>query len=148
MKKGRLIIIILILIIGISGYFSYQYLKNYREKQRELQELQQTKDFIDKVDELYNKFNIIKERAGVTMRVSVSPVVGEMQNVLLELNEIKVPENCIECYTNLKKYFETTIDSFIEFMAMYDSASYSLSQQALIYENQFNKCRDELSTKH
>lgn len=141
MNKILLIILILILIFSILIYLSYQYYKYYNQKKL-------IKDFINNTDDLYNKFNLIERRASTTMRVSLSPVVGEMQNVLMDLDKINCPDYCLDCFSNLKKYFELVIEGYLQFMSMNEKFSRNLLEQSIIYKTKYLTSREELIKKY
>ncbi len=75
------------------------------------------KELTEQVEPLIDRFDDANERAGSTSRISLSPVIGEMQEVRRDFKDLEVDSCAEQAKEVMVDYMDKTIDAYIAFLA-------------------------------
>lgn len=75
------------------------------------------KKYIDSIDDVSRRFDDALQLALSTSRISLSPVVADLQTIRRDAEDLEVPECAIDAKGWLILYIDTTIEAFLNFMA-------------------------------
>lgn len=80
----------------------------------------QTQNYLDEIEPLIDEFLDTAELADSTPRIALSPVVGDMQRIAREIEDLSAPDCAVDASVRLISGINLVIDGYIGFMSQED----------------------------
>lgn len=102
--------------------------------------------YAEAIEDVSRRFDDAYNLANNTSRMSLSPVIGDLQEIRRDAQDLDVPRCALDTKTNLVNYMDAIIDAFLAFLAQEpDSVVSGRFSTASNYYGKYLKALGEMS---